>query len=208
MGQEGENHAAIYSLCHSDHGWFDIYSPYDASFFAMHIRKFIPYVRDQFAQAAMGADVYWSGWECLPGVFMLLVIYYGLRKLNRKKFITSAWVFFTGTAIVIFMASSILIPKIERYSQGAAIDFFIQRQGEDCYVRTLGFKSYGELFYTQKAKPLNVQSYDINWLLTGNIDKPVYFVTKINRVDDYKKYEDLKELYRKNGFVFLKRMPK
>ncbi|MBK9982481.1 MAG: glycosyltransferase family 39 protein [Saprospiraceae bacterium] len=177
-------------------------------FFAMHIRKFIPYVQDKFAQAAMGADVYWSGWECLPGVFMLLVIYYGLRKLNRKKFITSAWVFFTGTAIVIFMASSILIPKIERYSQGAAIDFFIQRQGEDCYVRTLGFKSYGELFYTQKAKPLNVQSYDTNWLLTGNIDKSVYFVTKINRVDDYKKYEDLKELYRKNGFVFLKRVPK
>ncbi len=176
-------------------------------FFAMNIRNFIPYVQDKFAQAAMGADVYWSGWECLPGVFMLLVIYYGLRKLKRKKFITSAWVFFTGTAIVIFMASSIVIPKIEKYSQGAAIDFFIERQGEDCYVRTLGFKSYGELFYTQKTKPLNEKSYDINWLLTGDIDKPVYFVTKINRVDEYRKYTDLVELYRKNGFVFLKRVP-
>ncbi|MEP6795882.1 MAG: glycosyltransferase family 39 protein [Saprospiraceae bacterium] len=176
-------------------------------FFAMHITKFIPYVKDEFAKAAMEADVYWSGWESLTGVVMIMVIFYGLRKLKKKKYITSAWIFFGGTAIVIFMASSILIPKIERYSQGAAIDFFIQRQGEDCYVRTLGFKSYGELFYTQKVKPQNEQSYDINWLLTGEIDKPVYFITKINRVENYKEYEDVKELYRKNGFVFLKRTP-
>lgn len=176
-------------------------------FFAMNITKFIPYVKDEFAKGAMLADVYWSGWESLIGMVMIMVIVYGLRKLKKKKYITSAWVFFGGTAIVIFMASSILIPKIERYSQGAAIDFFIQRQGEDCYVRTLGFKSYGELFYTQKVKPSNEQSYDINWLLTGDIDKPVYFVTKINRVGDYKGYQDVHELYRKNGFVFLKRLP-
>ncbi len=41
--------------------------------------------------------------------------------------------------------------------------------------------------------------------MTGKIDKPVYFVSKINRVNDYLKNTDLRELYRKNGFVFLKR---
>jgi hypothetical protein len=35
---------------------------------------------------------------------------------------------------------------------------------------------------------------------------PVYFVTKIDREQNYK-YPQLKELYRKNGFVFLKREP-
>ncbi|HZV70274.1 MAG TPA: glycosyltransferase family 39 protein [Saprospiraceae bacterium] len=176
-------------------------------FFAMHIDNLIPYVKDEFAKAAMRADVHWSGLECLIGVFLLMVILGGLGKLNKKKYISAAWILFGGTAIVVFMASTILIPKIERYSQGAAIDFFIQRQGEDCYVQTLGFKSYGNLFYTHKVKPSDDKSYDMQWLLSGDIDKPVYFVTKINLTDQYKDYPDLKELYRKNGFVFLRRDP-
>jgi len=155
----------------------------------------------------MQADVHWSGLESLIGVFLLIVIFGGLRKLKKNKYITSAWILFGGTAIVIFMASTMLIPKVERYSQGAAIDFFIQRQGEDCYVQTLGYKSYANLFYTHKVKPSDEKSYDINWLLTGDIDKPVYIVTKINMTDKYKDYTDLKELYRKNGFVFLRRDP-
>ncbi len=174
-------------------------------FFAMNIIKFVPFVKDEFAKAAMQADVYWSGLESLVGVLMFIVIIRGLRSLRRKKYITSAWIFFGGTAIVIFFASAIIIPKVERYSQGAAIDFFIERRGEDCYVQTLGYKSYADLFYTQKLKPDNENYYDINWLLSGDIDKPVYFATKVDRVGRYQQYKDLKELYRKNGFVFLKR---
>ncbi|MEP6645450.1 MAG: glycosyltransferase family 39 protein [Saprospiraceae bacterium] len=176
-------------------------------FVAMNITQLIPYVRDGFAKEAMKADVYWSGFESFIGVFMLMVIIYGLRKLNKSKFISAAWIFFGGMAIVTFFASAILIPKVERYSQGAAIDFFIQHQHEDSYIATLGYKSYGDLFYTQKTKPLNPQSDDINWLLSGDIDKTVYFVTKVTRTDRYKDYKDIHELYRKNGFVFLERDP-
>jgi len=129
----------------------------------------------------------------------------GIRSLQKNNFRRAAWVFFGGTAIVIFLASAIIVPKVERYSQGAAIDFFIQRQGEDCYVNTLGYYSYAQLFYVQKEKPVNPDSYDEQWLLTGNIDKPAYFVSKVDRFDHYKQYTELKELYRKNGFIFLKR---
>jgi len=45
----------------------------------------------------------------------------------------------------------------------------------------------------------------LEWLLTGDIDKPVYFVSKVDREDRFSGYPQLKELYRKNGFVFLKR---
>ena len=100
-----------------------------------------------------------------------------------------------------------IVPKVERYSQGAAIDFFEQRQGEDCYVTVLGYWSYAQFFYTQKEKPANENAYSEEWLLSGNIDKPVYFVTKIDRYEGYLKYPGIKELYRKNGFVFLKREP-
>jgi hypothetical protein len=99
----------------------------------------------------------------------------------------------------------VIIPKIERYSQGAAIDFFEERKGEDCYVTPLGYKTYAHLFYTQKMPPVNPASYDIEWLLHGAIDKPVYFVSKVDREERFSAYPHLKELYRKNGFIFLKR---
>ncbi len=174
-------------------------------FLAMNIQKLIPYVDDEFAQANMRADVHWTGWEGIVGLILVIAIVAGIIKLRKHDFQKAAWIFFSGTAIVIFLATAIIVPKVERYSQGAAIDFFIQRQGEDCYVNTLGYYSYAQLFYAQKEIPTNPNSYDEQWLLTGNIDKPAYFVSKVDRIGPYKKYTELKELYRKNGFIFLKR---
>ena len=174
---------------------------------ARQLPRIMPHVKDQFARANMEADVYWSGWESSIGVLFLGVILAGILFLHRQQFVKAAYTLFGGTAIVIFLASAIIIPKIERYSQGAAIDFYKARQGEDCYVHPLGYKTYAHLFYTQKPKPANPKSYDQEWLLTGDIDKPVYFVTKVDRLDRIGDYPELKELYRKNGFVFYKREP-
>jgi 4-amino-4-deoxy-L-arabinose transferase-like glycosyltransferase len=172
---------------------------------AFNIRKLVPYVKDKFAQANMEADVYWSGWESAVGLLLIFTIVWGLLSFKKRNYYKTAGIFFCGTAIVIFLASVIIVPKVERYSQGAAIDFFKQRRGEDCYVHLLGYKSYAQLFYTQKPKPANQDSYSQEWLLTGNIDKPVYFVTKVDRYQNFQQYTQLKELYRKNGFIFLKR---
>ena len=170
----------------------------------LNIKRLAPYVDDSFARGNMEADVHWTGLEGAIGLLMVVALVLGIRFLSKRFFTQAARVLFVGTAIVIFFASAIIVPKVERYSQGADIDFFIARQGEDCYVHTLGFKSYGDLFYTHKEKPTNPNSYDQQWLLTGPIDKPVYFVTKVDRVQHFQ-YPDVKELYRKNGFVFMKR---
>jgi 4-amino-4-deoxy-L-arabinose transferase-like glycosyltransferase len=174
-------------------------------YIAINLKQLVPYVKDKFANAMMQADVHWSGFEGIVGLLMIISIVIGIRSLNKNKFQKAAVVLFSGTAIVIFLASAIIVPKVERYTQGAAIDFFIQKQGEDCYVNTLGYFSYAQLFYVMKEKPTNPNSYDEQWLLTGDIDKPAYFVSKVDRIDKYKQYTELKELYRKNGFIFLKR---
>lgn len=170
----------------------------------LNIKRLAPYVDDTFARGNMEAEVHWSGWEGIVGVLMVVTLIIGIRRLRKSEFDKAAWALFGGTAIVVFLASAIIVPKVERYSQGAAIDFFIARQGEDCYVHTLGYRSYGDLFYTHKQPPANPNSYNEEWLISGNIDKPVYFVTKVDREEKYK-FPQLKELYRKNGFVFLKR---
>jgi hypothetical protein len=174
----------------------------------LNVKRLAPYVDDTFARGNMEANVHWNGFEGGIGLLMVVSLILGIRYLSRQNFSAAARSLFVGTAIVIFFASAIIVPKVERYSQGAAIDFFIARQGEDCYVHTLGYKSYGDLFYTHKEKPTNPNAYDQQWLLTGQIDKPVYFVTKVDRVQHWEnqpQYPDIRELYRKNGFVFMKR---
>lgn len=173
-------------------------------FIAMNIKSLVPYVKDKFAQANMQAEVNWTGLESVGGILLAIVIILGVLQLS-KGLPKAKWTIFGGVALTVFLTAAIVVPKIERYSQGAAIDFFAQRKGEDCYVTVLGYFSYAQLFYTDKQKPANENSYNRDWLLTGNIDKPAYFVTKVDKIDQYKQYTGLEELYRKNGFVFLKR---
>jgi hypothetical protein len=100
----------------------------------------------------------------------------------------------------------IITPKIEGYSQLAAIEFYIEHKNEECYIQPIGFKTYANLYYSNKKFPANPQSYDEDWLLTGAIDKPAYFVMKSGQSDRIMaRYPQLKALYSKNGFVFAKR---
>ncbi len=41
----------------------------------------------------------------------------------------------------------------------------------------------------------------------GDIDKTVYVVSKITKANELEKYPQLKEIGRKNGFVFFERKP-
>lgn len=174
-------------------------------FVAMNIKKLIPYVKDEFAQGNMEADVHWSGFESLIGIVYFVLVWKALIWFKNGQVAKAAYSLFGGTALTIFFAAAIVVPKVERYSQGASIDFLKERAGEECYVQVLGFKSYAHLFYTQKPKPVEPRAADLNWLLQGDIDKPVYFVCKVDRIKNFTQYTELKELYRKNGFVFLKR---
>jgi hypothetical protein len=99
-----------------------------------------------------------------------------------------------------------VVPKIEVYTQQPAIAFYESLQGKDCYVESLGHKSYAQYFYTRSMPRSNPASHDKQWLLEGRIDKPVYFVVKVNHLKDYQQY-DLTLLSRKGGFALLVRNP-
>ena len=100
-------------------------------------------------------------------------------------------------------------------------------------IETLNFKSYGTLFYGQitnevftnpdfpafkKQKQKVLADNDMNpetnsgyilksWLMSQNYHQPACFVAKCSEKDLDKNYPMLKELYRKNGYVFLVRFP-
>ena len=165
------------------------------------------FAADPFALGNLEADIHWTYWEALVGVWLLAVLLSSLRAFHREDMRSGVSILFIGTAVFVMLTLIATIRNIEGYSQRAAIEFYEARQGEDCYVQPVGFKSYGHLFYTRKARVTNSDSYDQEWLLSGPIDKTTYFITKVGKEDRFLSYPDIREIGRKNGFVFYQREP-
>lgn len=181
-------------------------------FIGMNVESIIPLINDPFAQANLEADVNWTIWQIIPGIFLLALMIYSVRTIVKGQKQLGFSVLFAGTAVFVMLTLFFYIGKIESISQRAAIEFFEERQGEDCYVMTAGYKSYAHLFYTQKPYEKLYQQEDREprkeFMLKGPIDKDVYLVTKIHKTKEIEQYPEFKEIGRKNGFVFYKRTAK
>lgn len=165
-------------------------------------------IKDPFAVENLKASVSWTGVEWLIGIILILGVATMLVLIKQGKIKQGIIGIFIFSLFAVNMASMLVVPRIEKYSQGAAIEFYEYLQGKDCYVETISFKSYAHLFYSDKQPQSNIESYSSDWLLHGAIDKPAYFVCKITALPDIAQYyPDLKEIYRKNGFVFWVRNP-
>lgn len=177
-------------------------------FFGMNIEKLKPlFEKDPFAVANLRADVAWSFWDATPGVLMILTLIFALI-VYRKKSFQSFRILLFGTAVWVMATLFFDLSKIESISQLAAIDFWEKRAGEDCYVHTYGYKSYAHFYYGRTKPHFNGKQNDTDWLLHGQIDKPVYISCKITSHEKLEaEVPDAKLLYAKNGFYFYKRNP-
>jgi hypothetical protein len=160
---------------------------------------------DLFALKNLEAAVTWSLSESIVGFFFLLVVLSFPFLLRKLVLLRGVYILFFCTAIFLNLILVFFVAKIESYSQRAAIDFFISKKNEDCYIKTYGYKSYAHLFYAQKRLPLNPKHNDEAWLLRGDVDKPTYIVCKITSKAALMQTPTLSYLYEKNGFVFFQR---
>jgi len=162
-------------------------------------------IKDPFAVANLAADIRWTGWEVLVGLVLvigILVFIFNKKPLARMVSLLSATIIFT------FLTMTVFTGKIEGYAQRAALDFYRVKAGEDCYIKTLGFKSYAHMFYGKTMPQANPLANDNDWLLNGKLDKPAYFVYKMTKKVEYSRiYPQLTILYEKNGFIFAARYP-
>jgi hypothetical protein len=166
-----------------------------------------PYIKDDFAIACLDAPVKWSGYEFLIGVVYLSLLFIVLFMMKRKQFYRGIITLFYATAFCIFFYMKAVVPKIEGYSQAPAINFYKSISGQDVYVTTIEFYSYAHYFYFQKMPGGNSKSSDKNWLLDGEIDKPVYMVAKSTSKDFFDKRPDCRFIKQEGGFLFYCRMP-
>ena len=165
------------------------------------------WIHDPFAAGNLQANVHWSGFEFLLGVFLLagvLISLFSFRK-NIQRMVTGI---FITTLIFTTLSVFIITPKVEGYSQNAAIDFYARHAGENAYVDVWGFKSYAQYFYFRKKPPETLPAVSPQMQLNGEVSKPVYVVTKITSKKAFqKRYPSFRLLYEKNGFDFFKRNP-
>jgi len=164
-------------------------------------------IRDEFAIGNLQASGEWTGFEPVIGILFVMVFFLALWYFSaspRRAVITV----FSSSVFLVFFTMTLITPRIEAYSQRAAIEFYKSVAWEDAYITTLGFKSYAHLFYGEVPPPKNTSVYEKNWFLNGDIDKRTYIVFKVNRKERYlKEYPRLTVIYEKNGFVFAKREP-
>lgn len=170
----------------------------------MYKGKLYPYIKDPFAVGNFQAQVNWSMLESCWGVILLIgmiIVVWNLKNNFRK----SIGLLVCIQVVLIQITILHFTPKVEAFSQRAAIDYFKTFQGKEVYVQVLGYKSYAHLFYTQKKPPKNLNSYHTDWLLHGAVDLPTYFICKNIGAADYLKMPELEKIGEENGFVFFKR---
>jgi 4-amino-4-deoxy-L-arabinose transferase-like glycosyltransferase len=160
---------------------------------------------DPFAVANLDAAVQWTGWESLSGAIFIGITVLGVYFIWKEEWKKAIISLFGGGAVFVFITLIFFIGRVEAISQAAAIEFYESKKGCDCYVQPVAYKSYGHFFYSEIPMESNPFHRDIQWLKYGDIDKDVYFVTKITNSEDLGQLTDVKKLYEKNGFVFWER---
>jgi len=173
----------------------------------------IPYIQDPFAVGCLQANVSWSYSECLWGALYIVGIIIAFVWMNNN-FRRGVIFLFALQVLLIQITVLHFTPKVEAYSQRAAIDFFKTFQGKDVNIQVLGYKSYAQLFYAKKMGPTEMPSNycdtvahdcEEKYLLLEPLNKPTYFICKIQGAKEYDALPQLMEIGRKNGFVFFKR---
>lgn len=194
--------------------------------------EIFPMIKDPFAVANFSRNVAWGGWEWLIGILLLIAILGGVVFLLRRKYQYGFLSLLIGTTVSLQLFLYIVVPKIEQYSQGAAIQFWESVQNKDAYVQPLGYDTYAHYYYArirpwegntspELAKFIEEHKEEYveraptdwfdhllrDWLVNGNIDKPVYFCCHMKKADEYAQNEDFEKIGEDGGFVFFKREP-
>jgi 4-amino-4-deoxy-L-arabinose transferase-like glycosyltransferase len=174
-------------------------------YIANHHELILPYLKDPFAAASLNVNVNWSGFESLIGIFYFLLVIAVVILFYKKKNKIGILFLFYSTAVCLFIYLLSVVPKIERYSQGPAIDFYETLQGKDVYVWPIGFKSYAQYFYAKKPVSPVYGEADEPFLLKGNITKPAFFVVKITNTGFDSTCNNCTLIKQEGGFKFYKR---
>ena len=176
-------------------------------YLGMHIDIIKPFtVKDVFAYNNLNVLVHWSYTDYLPFIIALfgVISFIVFSALKRKEY--SFYSLLLCNTLAISMCITLFIPKIERYSQHAALEFYQSKSKENASIEVFGYKSYAHYFYG--ARDISDKGLKFDNAMYENGKKKTYFVCKQNKASYFVNKYTVKKLYEKNGFVFYEKIIK
>jgi 4-amino-4-deoxy-L-arabinose transferase-like glycosyltransferase len=170
----------------------------------MHTGWFIPYVNDFFARECLKNPVRWHWYEMLVGAGYIAALVGAVVAMAKRRFAAGFAILLLSTALCLQAAMILFVPKMETITDAGPIRFYQSLAGRNVYARSL-FKTYADLFYFRKQPGGSPGSYDREWLLTGKIDKPAYFVCRIDKAPGFRAMRELREIKEEYGYVYFVR---
>lgn len=160
-------------------------------------------IKDRFAKANLQADGGWLHIEWVTGLILLAGFARFVVQNRQNRIFAATASLFVSCMLFLYLSMVLVVPRVERYSQRALIEFCQSVSDRNAWVVTFGFKSYANYFYASR-KPLNMpHEGDELTAVTASPDKEIYAVLKIDKKEKYlAMYPQLEILYEKNGFVF------
>ncbi|MBL4863149.1 MAG: glycosyltransferase family 39 protein [Crocinitomicaceae bacterium] len=172
----------------------------------MNKESLYPYMNDPFAVASLRTAVDWSGIELIGGIIFIIGVITAFVFMRKKMLGNAVKTIAATMAVTLLCVQFLILPKIESFTQGPAIAFYKELKGQDCYVESYGFKSYAQYYYFEEPYGLSENRKTQSWLLTGEIDKPVYMVSKITNTE-LDSHQNFKKIKSEGGFNFYRRTP-
>ena len=164
------------------------------------------FIHDDFAIACIDRTIHWGGYEFLIGILfgaalVTAVLYWkGIRQIGT---------ILASSVLFLFLLMVLIVPKIEKYSQGPAIAFIEQFKDKPVWITTIGYYSYAPFFYSNKMSRGCKDCNEEEFFLRGVTDRDVYFVTKSTALQSVTDQNPQLEVVKKRGgFVLLKRNDK
>jgi 4-amino-4-deoxy-L-arabinose transferase-like glycosyltransferase len=172
---------------------FDTIKPYITSNFKI----------DPFSLACINANGEWKGLEGSAAIILLSGLIIFMLSVKKAQFFKGIVAIFLGTGVFVYLAMLLIVPRVERYSQHAAMEYLKSVSKEDAYIIPLGYKTYAHYFYGNSKFTFPTEPAAREKLLTEKSNKKVYVIMKIDdKEEKLKNFPRLKVLDEKNGFVF------
>lgn len=144
-------------------------------------------------------------WTAGIGLFFLVGIIVSYVYYYHDKIRTGVLVYSLTCAVTLNWGLYSLVDPIEEAVQGPAIDYYSRFAGKDVYLHTVGFKSYGRIFYFEK-RPEQSKYTERELIEIKNPDKPVYFVSKTGSNHDLVNRTDVELLEKRGGYYLYKKI--
>ncbi|MEO7176307.1 MAG: glycosyltransferase family 39 protein [Saprospiraceae bacterium] len=161
--------------------------------------------KDQFAFDSFNIEVNWPVWISIFGLIMIGLCFLAFKSAKRQNWVSFLVSLGGFSSIAMLSLFFFILPRIEEYTQGPAIEFLQQKAGNKVYVATQGYKSYTNYFYFQFPNSTNKELDHADYLLDHPQDQPVFIITKSN-FQAAKDNPLLKFLYQKGGFRFYEKV--